>query len=97
MQHTFRADLWLWDARKSDSWTFVTLPAELSDELREASVPGRGFGSVRVEVSIGNSTWQTSIFPDQQSGCYTLPIKAAIRKAESIAAGDSVLVTLTTI
>ena len=97
MQHTFRAELWLWDARKSASWTFVTLPAELSDELREASVPGRGFGSIRVEISIGTSTWQTSIFPDKQSGCYTLPIKAAMRRAQSIAAGDWVQISLTTI
>ena len=94
MQHTFLAELWLWDARKSDSWTFFTLPADASEDLRDVVEPGRGFGSIRVEVSIGTSTWQTSVFPDKHSGCYVLPVKAPVRKAQSIAAGDQVDVAL---
>lgn len=97
MQCTFRAELWVWDARRSDTWTFVTVPAELSDELRISSGPPNGFGSIRVEVRVGGSTWRTSVFPDKESGCYVLPIKAAVRRAEGLAAGDAAEVALTTL
>jgi Domain of unknown function (DUF1905) len=50
----FVAELWAWDARRADSWTFVSLPVEASDEIRElASGPRRGFGSLRVRVAVG--------------------------------------------
>jgi len=44
----------------------------------------RGFGSVRVNVTIGGSTWKTSLFPSKELGHYVLPIKASIRKAEAL-------------
>ena len=94
MELTFTAALWIWDARESETWTFVTVPAELSDELRDRSGPPRGFGSIPVEVSVGTSTWRTSVFPEKESGCFVLPIKSAIRKAESIAVDDEVTVHL---
>jgi hypothetical protein len=91
----FDAELWLWDARKDDSWTFVSVPADESAEIRDV-VGGRvnGFGSVRVTVTIGASTWQTSIFPDGASRTYALPVKKAVRRAEGIEAGDSARVTV---
>ncbi|HAM23603.1 MAG TPA: DUF1905 domain-containing protein [Actinobacteria bacterium] len=96
MRCTFVSELWTWDARKSDSWTFATVPPKLSDELRARNGPQRGFGSIPVEVTIGESSWSTSIFPDKKSGCFVLPLKAAIRNVEGISAGDSVEVTLST-
>ena len=41
-----------------------------------------GFGSVRVEATIGGSTWRTSIFPSDDA--YILPIKKAVREAEGL-------------
>lgn len=91
----FDAELWLWDARKEDSWTFVSLPMEVSEDIREL-VGGarRGFGSVRVRVVVGATTWSTSIFPDSGQGCYVLPVKRAVRKAESLEVGDVVQVNV---
>jgi hypothetical protein len=88
----FDAELWIWDARRDDSWTFVTLPVDGSDEIRDrtaATGPRRGFGSVRVRVTVGTTTWTTSIFPDAGRGAYVLPIKRAVREAESLAEGDT--------
>jgi hypothetical protein len=91
----FDAELWRWDARRADSWIFVSLPAEASEEIRDlAAGPRRGFGSVRVRVTVGDSTWTTSIFPDSGSGSYVLPIKQAIRKAETLDVGDVATVTV---
>jgi hypothetical protein len=90
----FEAELWVWDARKADTWTFVSLPAEASSDIRDLSREPRGFGSRRVRVTIGGSTWMTSIFPDSGSECYVLPVKKAVRKAEQLEAGDVATVTV---
>ena len=90
----FEAELWIWDARRADTWTFVSLPAEESDEIRDlAGGLRRGFGSLRVRVSVGGSTWKTSIFPDSARG-YVLPIKRAVRTAEALDVGDVATVTV---
>ncbi|PPK65908.1 DUF1905 domain-containing protein [Actinokineospora auranticolor] len=90
----FESALWLWEARE-ESWTFVTVPEDASEEIREVSAePRRGFGSVRVRVRVGATAWRTSIFPDKGSGCYVLPVKKAVRVAEELAVGDVVAVSL---
>lgn len=96
MDLSFDGELWIWDARRQDTWTFVSLPADLSEELSEQAPPGRGFGSIRVSVTLGTSNWQTSVFPDSKSGCYVLPIKKAVRRREGIDAGDTVRISLRT-
>ncbi|MEU7527173.1 DUF1905 domain-containing protein [Saccharothrix sp. NPDC042600] len=91
----FDAELWIWDARRDDSWVFVSLPAESSEDIRElAGGARRGFGSVRVRVTVGGTSWSTSIFPDSARGCYVLPVKRAVRKAESLEVGDVATVTV---
>ncbi|GGQ81295.1 hypothetical protein GCM10010166_59280 [Couchioplanes caeruleus subsp. azureus] len=86
---TFDAELWVWDARRADSWTFVSLPAEESEVLRELTAGRRrGFGSLRVRATVGSTTWTTSIFPDKGRGAYVLPVKRDVRRAEDLEAGD---------
>jgi hypothetical protein len=58
------------------------------------SGPRSGWGSIRVEATIGGSTWKTSIFPDSKSGTFLLPVKAQVRKQEGISAGDRVRLTI---
>jgi hypothetical protein len=94
----FTAPLWRWSARQEtrdpSAWCFVTLPPEVSEEVRLAAGEPRGFGSVRVHVRAGTSEWDTSIFPDAESGRFVLPVKKAVRKAEGIEEGDEVTVSL---
>ena len=91
----FDAELWLWEARRADTWTFVSVPPELSEEIRDqtAARPPAGFGSVRVAVTVGTSTWRTSVFPGGD-GRYDLPVKKAVRRREGVEAGDRVRVRL---
>ena len=87
------APLWLWSSG-SASWHFITIPEELSDEIRAESLARRaGFGSVRVDATIADVTWRTSVFP-QKGGGYILPVKADVRRRAAIAAGHQVDVTL---
>lgn len=90
----FDAELWLWDAPRTATWTFVSLPARESEEIRDlAGGLRRGFGSVRVRATIGSSTWMTSIFPASQAG-YVLPVKRQVRVAETLDVGDMAAVTV---
>ncbi|MEU4236404.1 DUF1905 domain-containing protein [Actinoplanes sp. NPDC026619] len=95
MQIEFDAELWIWDARPDEAWTFVSLPVDASDVIRDLTAGDRrGFGAVRVEVRIGATTWRTSIFPDAKQGAYVLPIKKAVRKAQKLDVGDSARVAV---
>jgi hypothetical protein len=91
----FDAELWTWDARRDDSWIFVSLPAECFEEIRDlAGEPRRGFGAIRVRATVGSSVWTTSIFPDSARRSYVLPIKRAVRKSEALDVGDVATVTV---
>jgi hypothetical protein len=77
------------------SWFFVSMPTDQSTEIRE-QMQGltNGFGSVRVEATIGDTVWKTSLFPNSSSRCYLLPVKKAVRKAEDMEPGDIVEVSI---
>ena len=78
------------------AWYFVTLPHEIADEIDEITADSRrGFGSVRVRVTVGATTWATSIFPDTKSESFVLPVKKAVRTAEGLDDGSPVEVRLT--
>ena len=77
------------------AWHFLIVDKKQSGVIRtKHHVKKAGFGSIRVAATIGKSKWNTSIFPDKQSGCYLLPIKKQIRLAEGIDAGDTVSFTI---
>jgi len=87
--------LWIWKGSDAAGrWYFVTVPDEQSSEIKaHAFGTPRGFGSVRVEATINDVTWRTSVFP-LNSGGYLLPVKAAIRRDADLTAGDEVTVML---
>ena len=95
---TFTAELWRWSAREGSAdtgaWCFVTLPPDLADDVRERAGEPRGFGSVRVRVRVGTTTWDTSVFPDAASESFVLPVKKAVRTAAGVAEGDLLTVTV---
>jgi hypothetical protein len=47
---------------------------------------------IPVTARIGKTEWKTSLFP--KDGRYILPVKASVRKAESLEEGASVAVRL---
>jgi hypothetical protein len=93
LEVSFTAPLWLHGS--DGGWHFVTLPGDVADDVREhAGSRSRGFGSVRVTAVVGGSRWQTSVFPETQTGSYVLPVKQEVRRANDLAAGDPVPVRL---
>jgi hypothetical protein len=78
------------------AWRFLHVGSDVSRQIKiDFGTRAAGFGSIRVRVCIGSTTWDTSIFPDKKSGTYLLPLKAAIRKKEEIADDDIVSFSVT--
>jgi hypothetical protein len=89
VQVRFTAPLWL---HSGGTWHFVTMPGDLTDDVKARVGGTRGFGSVRVKATIGGTTWATSVFPATDG--YVLPVKRAVRAAEDLDVGDVADVTL---
>ena len=72
---------------------FVAIPAEASRDIKAmAHLVTYGWGVIPVTARIGNTTWQTSLFP--KNGRYLIPIKVVVQRAEQVGAGDEVEVTV---
>ena len=87
----FDGVIWYW--RGPSPFYFVTVPAEQSENLKAVStLVTYGWGMIPVDVRIGHTSWTTSLFP--KDGCYLVPLKDKIRKAENLDEGDTVTVQL---
>jgi hypothetical protein len=87
----FSGEIWVW--KGPAPWYFVTVPPEQSHDLHAISgVVTYGWGMIPVRVRIGKTEWKTSLWP--KDNCYVVPLKASVRKAEKLAAGDTVTVQL---
>jgi hypothetical protein len=86
MRYEFTAEVWRWTG--DAAWHFVTLPAELTHGLKQMRGPARAWGSMRVKAQTGQTTWRTSLFPDSRSGAFLLPLKAEVRRRETLVPGD---------
>ncbi len=95
---THTGPLWRWTGGNA-AWFFVTIDGAAGEALsatalmRRLEGMARGFGSIKVQATIGESRFATSVFPSKELG-WLLPVKASVRKAEGIAAGDKVAVVL---
>lgn len=84
----------MWPGEQGN-WHFVSVDKATTEAIDTAHKSRkRGFGSLRVEATIGGTTWLTSIFPESHSHLYMLPVKAKVRHKERIAEGDMVTLTL---
>ena len=72
---------------------FVPVPDEESEDVRAlATVASYGWGVIPVAARIGDTDFQTSLFP--KDGRYLLPLKDAVRKPAGIGEGDDVQVSM---
>jgi Domain of unknown function (DUF1905) len=99
--YTVTTPLWLWTTDKAPaSWHFLTIGGQTADDIHATALmrrmeggPKRGWGSLKVRATIGDTSWDTSMFPDKERG-WLLPVKAAVRKAEGLVVGDAATVTV---
>ena len=92
--------LWRWTTPAAPAaWHFITIDGAAGEALsgtalmRKLEGMSRGWGSLKVAASIGDSRWSTSVFPAKDTG-WLLPVKASVRKAEGLVEGALVEVKL---
>lgn len=91
MRLEFSGEVFVW--RGPAPFYFVAVPPDESSDIRAiAAAVTYGWGMIPVRVRIGRTEWRTSLWP--KDGGYVVPIKAAVRKAESFGEGDVVGVRL---
>ncbi|MBC9713435.1 DUF1905 domain-containing protein [Streptomyces sp. TRM66268-LWL] len=92
MELVFSAQVIEW--RGPSPHYFVPVPDEESADIREvAAMATYGWGVIPVRARIGETAFETSLFP--KDGGYLLPLKAAVRKPQDLTAGDDVTVEMT--
>jgi hypothetical protein len=92
--YEFTAALFRWEGNAA--WHFVALPEDVTDEIDERHGHcAAGFGSLPVEVTVGATTWRTSVFPDSRRKTFVLPVKKAVRAKEKLEDGVVAAYTLT--
>lgn len=93
MHFSFEGEVFRW--KSNEAFFLVSVPQEFSEEIHEISEGlTNGFGSLKVEATIGSFTWRTSIFPESKTGLFDLPLKAAVRKANGLDVGSIASVEL---
>lgn len=57
----------------------------------------RGFGSIKVMARIGDTSWKTSVFPQNKQSEWVLLVSRKIMRAENLAPSDEFTVEVTPI
>ncbi len=93
IRFTFTSTPWRYEA--PSGWYFVSLPLKLSTEIRRAfKSEEAGWGRLKATARIGAAEWKTAVWFDTKKKTYVLPLKAEIRKSESIQVGKSLKITV---
>lgn len=93
LRYEMQGEIWVYPGQ--GGWHFVTLPPDFATRIKTAMAGlARPWGSLGVMATIGRTRWNTSLFPDKTSGSLLLPVKAAVRQAERLKAGDVPTLTI---
>ena len=91
LEMEFAGELYYW--RGPSPYHFIRVPEDVCVVLHDlAPVVSYGWGVIPVSVRIGETDFETSLFP--KDGGYVVPIKDVVRKGEDLADGDTVLLEL---
>ena len=91
MEIEFSGELVEW--RGPAPYHFVVVPEDDAAVIESVSAGiTYGWGMIPADVTIGETTWYTALWPRQ--GAYVVPLKDAIRRAEGIELDDVVTVHL---
>ena len=73
---------------------FVAVPDGPGADIQAVSAQFTyGWGVIPVTVTLGGTTWTTSLFPRDET--YLVPLKVKVRTAEKVGEGDVVALRMT--
>jgi hypothetical protein len=89
----FQGEVWFY--RNPNAVYFVSLPQDMSADILELVGQSLNpWGTVPLDATIDGFTFQTSMFPRKDRGCYDLPLNGKVRKRLHLDAGAMVTVTI---
>ncbi len=98
----FETELQLWRSTPGGAaGGIIRIMGEPADAIRLAALTGqwsdgtkKSRKSARVVSTIGGTRRKNSVFPDEESGGWVMPVNLATRTAEKISEGDLVRVVI---
>ncbi|MEM9847377.1 MAG: DUF1905 domain-containing protein [Bacteroidota bacterium] len=85
----------LWRYAGKGGWYFVSLPSEISKEIRaNMKWQEEGWGRMKATATVGGVECETAIWFDKQRAVYLLPIKADVRKKAKLELDQIVFVSI---
>lgn len=85
----------IWKYNSSGGWYFVSLPKNISKEIREnLKWQEEGWGRMKTSAEIEDLTWETAIWFDTKKETYLLPIKAEVRRKLNLKVDQKVLMKI---
>lgn len=91
MELVFSGEVWFW--RGPPPFHFVTVPLEYGADIRAiAGEVTYGWGMIPCEVTVGTTTFETALWPKNET--YIVGLKKAVRDRERIAIDDDITVVL---
>lgn len=83
----------VWEWRGPAPYYFVTVPDDGCAAIADAAgLVTYGWGMIPVTVTMGSTTWTTSLWPKDDA--YVVPLKVAARRAEQVDVDDTVTLRL---
>lgn len=80
IKYQFTSSIWQYASPKG-GWFFISLPQEISREIRENfKWQEEGWGRLKSAAKINSTEWETAIWFDTKLKTYLLPLKAEIRQ-----------------
>lgn len=87
---TFSRRVWQWPAAHA-AWYFVYVDGDLLVSVQK--IIGNKKGLIPIEITVGTTTWRTSLLPYRKEHCYLIALKKKVRYAERIQEHDNVTIS----
>lgn len=83
--------VWLWPSEIMP-WHFIYVDGAEKEYIEKHARKSRN-GLIKIEASIGKTSWQTSLLPFKKDNTYLIALKKEVRAKEGIMVGDTVKIS----
>ena len=85
----------IWKHNAAGGWFFVSLPKDISKEIRETlQWQEEGWGRMKASAVVNGLNWDTAIWFDKKRDTYLLPLKADIREKANLELDNTITVNI---
>jgi hypothetical protein len=82
--------VWVWPGNMS-AWYFIYVDGKEKEYVDRHGKKSRN-GLIKIDATVGKTTWQTSLLPYKKDNAYLIALKKQVRIKECILEGDIITV-----